>query len=136
MTRVVFVIFFCATLMSKWSYVVGNSGDNCTRVVPDDKINGICQRKYIRGPSELATLRGCKVIEGSLQMSLLTANTTDVYRDFSFPDLREITGYLLLFSSSKIITLKHFFPNLAVIRGQELIETNSLVIHQVSNIYY
>jgi hypothetical protein len=122
----------CSLIRGALSTSTSSSSSNCdTRVAVDDKANGICQRKDIRRPAELAALRGCRVIEGSLQISLLITNSTDDYQNYTFPELKEITGYMLLFSSHKIITLRQMFPNLAVIRGQELIETHSLVIHQV-----
>ncbi|CAG7837224.1 unnamed protein product [Allacma fusca] len=85
--------------------------------------NGICSRMYIRnGPQELSRLENCRVIEGSLQIALANGST-DQWKNFSFP-LREITGYLLLYDARGLQSLRHIFPNLTVIRGQEFIHNN------------
>lgn len=47
--------------------------------------------------SNLDVLRGCRVVEGSVHIVLIDhANETD-YDSVSFPELREITQYLLLY---------------------------------------
>ena len=72
-------------------------------------------------------LAGCTVIEGSLIISLgedeidaMTQEQKQKFDDMSFPELREVTDYVLLYQTNKIKTLAHLFPNLAVIRGNHL----------------
>lgn len=101
----------------------------------DDKKTGICQRKYIRNdPINLESLRGCKVIEGSLQLALMNADSPDNWTQYRYPELKEITGYLLIFEISSLTSLQNIFPNLAVIRGQELIDTHALIINGATHL--
>lgn len=95
----------------------------------NDIIDGTCRHMYIRNtPSSLDQLVGCKVIEGSLQISFIYPNSTEQWENYSYPELREITGNLVVFSVEKLPSLTALFPNLAVIRGNELIHNYSLVI--------
>ena len=49
---------------------------------------------------------------------------------YSFSQLREITGYVLIYRAFGLLTLRHLFPNLAVIRGETRFrDTFSLVVH-------
>ncbi|CAL8099243.1 unnamed protein product [Orchesella dallaii] len=131
MTQWIWVHIVVATIFSVSSLILETNGQARSRssVVQDDLEAGICQRKYIRNdPATLDSLRNCTVIEGSLQIALVNPATPEKWANLSFPKLREITGYVLLFDISKITTLKNLFPNLAVIRGQELIDTNALII--------
>lgn len=93
----------------------------------------VCPSKYIRNwASDLERLRGCRVIEGNLQISLIDSARPENYLNYSFPDLREVTGYVLLAYASGIQSLRHIFPNLAVIRGQDLIYNYALLISEVN----
>lgn len=86
-------------------------------------------------PSNFEQLRNCEVIEGNLVIAVLQ------YRDpkmpdvldnlnYSFPLLREITGYVLVFRSH-LNNMTRLFPNLAVIRGMDLfVGQYALVIYE------
>lgn len=52
----------------------------------------------------------------------------------SFPKLVEITDYLLLFRVQNLKSLRNLFPNLAVIRGQNLMYTYSLVAFEMPHL--
>ncbi len=71
-------------------------------------------------------LRGCTVIEGHLaftNMLVVTGNSKELNEtNLSFPELREITDFLLLYLGDQIKTLATIFPNLSVIRGNRLIK--------------
>ena len=77
---------------------------------------------------EMNRLSGCTVIEGSLAISLglMEFSTTEVDHvpdlNVSFPQLREITDYLIVYESKDLPRLTHVFPNLTVIRGNQLVE--------------
>lgn len=93
----------------------------------------ICQRVVINVYLDFNQLKGCTVIEGSLQIhTIFDYDTkTQAYAKLSFPELREITGYLMVFYSDHLVSMKNLFPNLAVIRGQELVESYSLLVFKV-----
>ena len=82
--------------------------------------------------SDLNKLTGCRVIEGNLQIGLIHETKPMKYNDYTFPDLREITGYFLLTYAHGLQTLRNIFPNLAVIRGHELIDNYALLVSTVS----
>ena len=81
-------------------------------------------------------LAGCTVIEGSLIISLgedaidaMNQTQEQEFYDMSFPELREVTDYVLLYQTNKIKTLTHLFPNLAVIRGNHLFKVSATICH-------
>lgn len=80
-------------------------------------------------------LNDCHVIEGSLQILLFdTVNETE-FATISFPHLTEITDYLLLFRVNGLKSLGQLFPNLAVIRGENLFAgSKSLIIFEMASL--
>ncbi|XP_066986740.1 insulin-like peptide receptor [Macrobrachium rosenbergii] len=79
-----------------------------------------CKSKRILNTvSSIKQLENCSVIEGNLQILLIESdrNLTDEWSKYSFPDLVEITGFLLVFRVHGLQSLGQLFPNLAVIRG-------------------
>ncbi|KAF7271558.1 hypothetical protein GWI33_015587 [Rhynchophorus ferrugineus] len=96
----------------------------------------ICKSIDIRNRLDsFKQLDGCQVIEGYLQVILFdNANETE-FESISFPDLVEITDYLLLFRVNGLKSVGRLFPNLSVIRGQNLVsETKALVIYEMSSL--
>ncbi|KAI1301322.1 Insulin receptor [Halotydeus destructor] len=97
----------------------------------------ICSSLDVRNnPSYFSYLEGCHVIEGNLQILLhddkkLVAGD---YENKSFPELTEITGYLLLYRVPKLTSLSKLFPNLSVIRGRNLFSDYALVVYEMSNL--
>ncbi|XP_018497647.2 insulin receptor [Galendromus occidentalis] len=82
----------------------------------------------------LEHLRNCSVIEGSLALAVMQYRNESRPDDpdvlnMSFPELREITGFLLVFRSH-FTNLTKLFPNLAVIRGLELFDQYALIIYE------
>ncbi|ESP03642.1 hypothetical protein LOTGIDRAFT_137195, partial [Lottia gigantea] len=73
-------------------------------------------------------LEDCAVIEGNLKIYLFD------FEPNSLPNLLEITGYLLLYRVSNLDNLSNVFPNLTVIRGQELMYNYALVVYEMSDL--
>lgn len=92
----------------------------------------ICQSVDIRNSvANLNQLRGCRAVEGYVQIVLIDrANETD-FDGYSFPELREITQYLLLYRVAGLRKLGHLFPNLTIIRGDTVFEDYGLVIYEM-----
>ena len=71
-------------------------------------------------------LRNCTVIEGHVAFTNMfqekAANSTAAIP--SFPELREITDFMLLYLGDQLKSLSTVFPNLSVIRGNKLIKVN------------
>lgn len=51
--------------------------------------------------------------------------------NITFPELIEITGYLMLYRISGFTSLNKLFPNLTVIRGRDLFKDYSLIIYEM-----
>ncbi|CAL8087146.1 unnamed protein product [Calicophoron daubneyi] len=86
-----------------------------------------CKRFDIRHPGDLEKLSICTVIEGDLFLVFTTLPPKA-----RLPELREISGALLLYGVDNIRTLGGLFPNLTLIRGQTSLFDYSLVIKSTS----
>ena len=84
----------------------------------------------------LAQLEGCRVIEGFLHIVLMEqTNLTGIeFNNFTFPKLREITGYLVLYRVFGLRSIGQLFPNLAVVRGQVLFFDFALAIYELTQL--
>ena len=74
-------------------------------------------------------LENCTVVEGSLTIAMGKEDfgRSKIHTDFksvSFPHLREVTDYVMLYQTKNIISLATLFPNLAVIRGNNLFKVS------------
>lgn len=74
-------------------------------------------------------LRNCTIIEGRLIIGPIDFPEKP-FEEISFPHLREISDYLLVYRVTGLKTLRNLFPNLAVIRGKQMFKGNSLVIFE------
>ncbi|XP_076101459.1 insulin-like peptide receptor isoform X2 [Mytilus galloprovincialis] len=113
------IIFVCCVLMS---FVTGKRLSEGFNSPPATEREGtICKNIDIRNKVEnFDKLENCTVIEGSLSILLIEGANEEQYRQLSFPNLVEITDYLLLYRVYGLKTLSNIFPNLSVIRGQRL----------------
>ncbi|XP_034035735.1 insulin receptor b [Thalassophryne amazonica] len=92
----------------------------------------ICQDKDIRNNvTNLQSLENCTIIEGYLKILLMFNTKTDDFRGLSFPKLRVVTDYLLVFRVYGLESLSELFPNLTVIRGNNLFFNYALVIYEM-----
>lgn len=76
----------------------------------------------------ITKVQGCKYIDGSLTLSWLKDVDEFSIRNFSFPDLIEIRGFLKMHHIDNLLSVGDLFPNLAVIHGQELSNKYALQI--------
>ncbi|XP_013862871.1 insulin receptor a [Austrofundulus limnaeus] len=92
----------------------------------------ICPSKDIRNNvTNLRTLENCTVIEGHLKILLMFKTKPEDFRGVSFPKLRVVTDYLLLFRVYGMESLSNLFPNLTVIRGNNLFFNYALVLFEM-----
>ncbi|XP_054160500.1 insulin receptor-like [Oppia nitens] len=92
----------------------------------------VCGSVDIRNTAEnFNKLRNCSVVEGYIQIVLIDNGTPKDYENLTFPALREITDYLLVFRAMGLPTLGKLFPNLSVIRGRNLFHDFALVIYEM-----
>ncbi|CAK9806830.1 Insulin-like receptor [Anthophora plagiata] len=97
--------------------------------------NGICQSIDIRNSATgFGIMKGCRVIEGFLQIVLMENNSEKDFQPYSFPELREITGYLLLYRVNGLKSLSNLFPNLEVIRGNILLTDYAFMVYEMQNL--
>lgn len=80
-------------------------------------------------------LEKCQVIEGFLQILLFDNVSEADFLTKQFPDLTEITDYLLLYRVSGLRSIGQLFPNLAVIHGQNTFHSHALVIFEMSSLH-
>jgi Receptor L domain len=73
-------------------------------------------------------LEGCKYIDGAVTLSWLKDAHGFSIRNFSFPDLVEIRDFLKMHHVDNLLSVGDLFPNLAVIRGDQLNNQYSLQI--------
>lgn len=78
-------------------------------------------------------LEGCRIVEGFVNIVLIERFDHNDPRNFTFPDLVEITEYLLIYHVNGLRTLSTLFPNLRVIRGNNLITDYALAIYENPN---
>lgn len=94
----------------------------------------ICGSFDIRNNVEnLESLRGCRVVEGFVQI-LLFDSADEKLADYSFPDLVEITDYLLFYRVNGLVSLGQLFPNLTVIRGRETVFGYAFALYEMNSI--
>ncbi|GMR41936.1 hypothetical protein PMAYCL1PPCAC_12131, partial [Pristionchus mayeri] len=78
----------------------------------------------------IARYMNCTILEGTFSLSMITNSSTKEEDFVTFPNLVEITGYLLVFNVKGLTTLSRIFPNLRVIGGSQLIMNYALIIYQ------
>uniref|UniRef100_A0A3Q3XF24 Tyrosine-protein kinase receptor n=1 Tax=Mola mola TaxID=94237 RepID=A0A3Q3XF24_MOLML len=81
--------------------------------------------------TNMQTLGNCTVIEGHLKILLMFKTKPEDFRGLSFPKLIVVTDYLLLFRVYGLESLSDLFPNLTVIRGNNLFFNYALVIFEM-----
>ncbi|XP_044256884.1 insulin-like receptor [Tribolium madens] len=95
----------------------------------------ICESVDIRNTLDsFNRLKGCHVVEGFVQILLFdNVNETELSL-LSFPNLTEITDYLLLYRVNGLRSIGQLFPNLSVIRGRSTFYTYSFVVFEMSSL--
>lgn len=95
----------------------------------------VCKSVDVRNSLDaFSKLENCEVIEGFLQILLFDNVSESEFLKIQFPLLTEITDYLLLYRVSGLRSIGQLFPNLSVIRGQNLFFLNAFVIFEMSSL--
>ncbi|GAB0096780.1 insulin receptor [Sergentomyia squamirostris] len=84
--------------------------------------------------SQFEKLRNCTVVSGYLNIVLLDRFNESHWTNLSFPELREITGMLVIFRVFGLKSFKQLFPNLTVIRGQDVLANYALVVFEMPDL--
>ncbi|XP_059615920.1 insulin-like receptor isoform X2 [Phlebotomus argentipes] len=83
---------------------------------------------------QFAKLQNCTVVIGYLNIVLLERTTETHFKNLTFPELREITGMLVVFRVYGLKTFRTLFPNLTVIRGAHLLANYALVVYDMPHL--
>ena len=83
--------------------------------------------------SSLQKYWNCSVVEGSISITSAVYAIGDTWRQYSMPNLVEVTDFVLLYRADEIDTLETLFPKLSVIRGHKLVQFYALAIYQMKN---
>ncbi|KAG5669147.1 hypothetical protein PVAND_017042 [Polypedilum vanderplanki] len=104
-----------------------------TPIVPQSLPNGgICKTVDARfDMNKINGLSGCRVVEGSITILLMDDMEARDVVNFTFPELVEVTGFIMLYRIGGFTSLDQLFPNLAVIRGRDLFKDYSLIIYEM-----
>uniref|UniRef100_A0A8D3D5E5 Tyrosine-protein kinase receptor n=1 Tax=Scophthalmus maximus TaxID=52904 RepID=A0A8D3D5E5_SCOMX len=81
--------------------------------------------------TNLQSLENCTIIEGHLKILLMFKTKIEDFRGLSYPKLRVVTDYVLLFRVYGLETLSDLFPNLTVVRGNNLFFNYALVLYEM-----
>lgn len=132
-TAVCWVLLLVLLLGTTSSLAAGNDILPGNGTEPRKKV--ICSSIDVRNhPVMLQRLNNCAVVEGFVQIVLIDKYDDDDFDNYSFPELTEITEYLVLFRVNGLKTLRTLFPNLAVVRGNSLVQNYAIVIYEVPHI--
>ncbi|XP_031636037.1 insulin-like receptor isoform X2 [Contarinia nasturtii] len=96
---------------------------------------GICSSKDIRNSvRNFNQLKNCRVIEGFLMITLIDKYNETDYEGLTFPELTEITEFLLLYRVNGLTSLSQLFPNLRIIRGNTLLHDSAFIIFEMMHL--
>lgn len=101
---------------------------------------GECRSIDVRNDCEtFQQLHNCTIIRGFLLMVLVPevrykTKEPCYYENYTFPLLREITDFVIFHDVRGLRSIRHFFPNLAVIRGRRLFMNYALGITRMPDL--
>lgn len=80
-------------------------------------------------------LDNCTVVIGYMMITLMP-NVKCNYSSYSFPQLREITGFVILTDVHGLYNIRDMFPNLTVIRGRQLFLNYALGVTSIHDLEF
>ncbi|XP_058057844.1 insulin-like peptide receptor [Anopheles bellator] len=102
--------------------------------LPDTEDDLNCTDVDIRNDlRRLWLIENCTVINGYFHMVLIEKVPSTEFDKYVFKNLREVTGHMLFFRVINLVSLRQMFPNLMVIRGQQLLGPYALVFYYMTN---
>ncbi|GAB0095553.1 Insulin-like receptor [Sergentomyia squamirostris] len=132
-----YILVLCVFVLTLSIPVNGDKLQPATHMEPITNDTGVCQSLDIRNsPAQLERLKNCRVIEGFLQILLIdrVKGSDKAFENYTFPLLTEITNYLMLYRVNGLKTLRKLFPNLSVIRGNQLFDNYALIVYEMMDI--
>ncbi|XP_045109625.1 insulin receptor-like isoform X2 [Portunus trituberculatus] len=120
-------VFMVATVLAWCCPALADPGGCPVEPAPPNKT---CPSMYLDA-TNLRDLCSCVKVFGCLRILFITSENKSVneyLQSLSFPHLREISDYLLVYDVAGLTSLGTLFPNLSVIRGEILFFNYALVI--------
>ncbi|XP_077974571.1 insulin-like growth factor 1 receptor isoform X2 [Styela clava] len=91
----------------------------------------VCALVDVRNsPDNLSDLENCTVVNGFVQIIFMHNSKESDFEKYTFPKLRVITEYLLVYRVYGLRSLRKMFPNLAVIGGRRMFYKYGMVIYE------
>lgn len=103
--------------------------------LPDDFVSKfyvgpVCTLIDVRNsPEDLKDLENCTIVNGFVQILFMHNTKEEDFEKYSFPKLRVITEYLLIYRVYGLRSLRKLFPNLAVIEGRKIFYNYAMVVY-------
>ncbi|CAH2041135.1 unnamed protein product, partial [Iphiclides podalirius] len=118
-----------------WLFFIYIGACSCQHVVPKPfEHHGICRSMFCNSMEALARLENCTVVVGNLHVLLLEKTRRENFTNVAFPKLKEITGFLVVYRVRGLQSLAQLFPNLARIRGAQLLYNYALIVYDIPNL--
>ncbi|XP_046968201.1 putative molluscan insulin-related peptide(s) receptor [Vanessa cardui] len=96
--------------------------------------HGLCVNMFLNHIEKLKKLENCTIVVGDLKISLLERTKPEDFRNLTFPKLKEVTGYMVVYRVAGLETLSNLLPNLARIRGNTLLYNYALIIYDIAHL--
>ncbi|XP_050667012.1 insulin-like peptide receptor [Leptidea sinapis] len=93
--------------------------------------HGLCTNMFCNRLSLLRKLQNCTIVLGDLNISLLERTKRSDFKELSFPNLKEVTGFVVVYRVAGLESLGQLFPNLMRIRGNTLMSNYALIIYDM-----
>ncbi|GJQ65343.1 putative tyrosine-protein kinase receptor [Trypoxylus dichotomus] len=84
--------------------------------------------------SDFKQLEGCKILIGNLQVVLFDRATKQSFENISFPELEEVTGFLLFYQVPGLVNIGKMFPNLKIVRGMQVIHNYAFILYNLPDL--
>lgn len=95
----------------------------------------VCKSKDIRNSvANFQQLKDCQIIEGFLMITLIDKYNESDYEGLEFPLLTEVTEFVLIYRVNGLKSMGKLFPNLRIVRGNQLIKDFSFVIFELMHL--
>ncbi|XP_041981687.1 putative molluscan insulin-related peptide(s) receptor [Aricia agestis] len=116
-----------------FTFVVFLSTSSSTRTLEFEQ-NGFCTTMHCNTIAKLKNLENCTIIVGDLKILLLERAKSKDFTNISFPKLKEVTGFMVVYRVAGLDTFGRMFPNLARIRGTHLLYNYALIVYDLPNL--
>lgn len=96
------------------------------------QFDGRCHSKHIRfDVKQLKLLENCVIIDGHLVIADIVKFETVQFALFSFPQLTQVTEYIIVNNVRGLDSLTRLFPNLTSINGKKTFRGSSLILQDI-----